>query len=441
MTQTVLFGEDRGSEPLASRMRPDSLDGYVGQQHLLGKGRFLRNAIENDRVPSMILWGPPGTGKTTLAHIIAGSTGAEFVELSAVTAGAEEIRKVMADAEARASKGKRTVLFIDEIHRFNKTQQDLFLPYVERGTVTLIGATTENPSFELNSALLSRCKVFVLEKLGEDDILALLKRAVNEGFPGKEVVCSDNQLRRIAVFADGDARSALNSLETAVALAGEGDRIEITDPVLDTVLGKRTVRYDRDGEEHYNIISAFHEGMRNTDPDAAVYWLARMLEGGEDPKYIARRLMEAAPETVGLADSTALELAAACYYACSELGERECELMLAETAIYMSMAPRTNGVPMALGHAYWDVHHSPGAPVPLHIRNAPTKLMKELDYGKGYQYAEDTEEKVTKMQCLPDVLKDRQYYNPGNKGDEIYYARRLKALRDWKAGKRKDPPR
>ncbi len=437
MTQTSLDTGTEDPEPLASRMRPKTLDGYVGQEALLGKGKFLRHAIEADRVPSMILWGPPGTGKTTLAGIIARSTGAEFVSISAVKDGVPEIRRIMSDAEARASRGGRTVLFVDEIHRFSRTQQDEFLPYMEKGSITLIGATTENPSFELNSALLSRCKVFVLSKLSEGDITALLKKAAAEGFPGRSIECSDAGLRRIAAFADGDARAALNAFETAVELSG-GDIV--TKEAISGSLGDRAVRYDRNGEEHYNIISAFHEGMRNTDPDAAVYWLARMLAGGEDPKYIARRLMEAAPETVGLADSTAMEMAAACYEACSELGERESALILAETAIYMSMAPRTNAVPMAIGHALWDVHHSPGEPVPMQIRNAPTKLMEGLGYGKGYQHAEASEEKITKMQCLPDSLRDRRYYVPGTKGDEKYYARRLKAIKDWKAGIRKDPP-
>lgn len=446
MVQTSLVPDDgkpvNPNDPLASRMRPSDLDGFVGQEQLLGEGKVLRNMVERDSLSSMIFWGPPGVGKTTLAHIIAKHTGSHFAELSAVTAGVPEIRKVMAEAESRRRKGKKTILFIDEIHRFNRAQQDVLLPYVEKGTVTLIGATTENPSFELNSALLSRCKVFVFLGLSAEDTTKMLRRAVLEGFPGRKVSISDELLNEIAVYANGDGRTALNVLESAVAFAPEKDGvIGVTEEVLSTVMPRRSVLYDKDGEQHYNIISAFHEGMRNSDPDAAVYWLARMLDGGEDPLYIARRLIEMASEAVGLADSTAMRMATSCYMACQELGERECAVVLAETAIYISLAPRTNGVPLAMGDAFSDVHRYPAAPVPLHIRNAPTRLMKNLGYGKDYQYAEDTEEKITKMQCLPDNLRDRKYYNPGVKGDELYYKRRLEAIRDWRAGKRKTPPR
>ncbi len=427
--------------PLANRMRPLDLDGFVGQRHLVGEGRILRNMVERDGVTSMILWGPPGVGKTTLASIIAKKTSAEFVELSAVTDGSREIREIAAAAGKRRRSGRKTILFVDEIHRFSKTQQDLLLPFVEEGTVTLIGATTENPSFEVNSALLSRCKVFVLNPLGTEDIAELLGRAARDGFPGENVDVPDQVFHVIAEYSNGDARTALNILETVVSFSPRvGGTVKVDGDILSESAGRRMVLYDRDGEEHYNIISAFHEGMRNSDPDAAVYWLARMLEGGEDPLYIARRLIEAASETVGLADSTALRMATSCYYACQELGERECALILAETAIYLSLAPRTNAVPMAIGHAMWDVHHNPAEPVPMQIRNAPTRLMKEAGYGRGYQYAEDSAEGVTRMQCLPDSLKDRRYYEPGPKGDERFYRRRLDALRDWKAGRRKDPP-
>ena len=444
MTQTSLFTDEvhAGVSPLADRMRPQDLDGFVGQRHLVGRGKIIRNMIEQDRVASMILWGPPGVGKTTLASIIAKHTAAEFVDFSAVTGGMADIKNIMAEAEVRRCKGRRTILFVDEIHRFNKTQQDAFLPYVEKGTVTLIGATTENPSFELNSALLSRCKVFVLGGLDTDDLVDLLKRAADKGFPGKNVHVPDDVLHTIAEYANGDARTALNTLEAAVEFSPEADGVtEVPEDILDGNIGRRSVLYDKHGEEHYNIIAAFHEGMRNSDPDAALYWLARMLDGGEDPGYIARRFIEAAAETVGLADNTALRMATSCYYACQELGEHECRTILAETAIYMSLAPRTNGVPMALGRAFWDVHHNPAEPVPMQIRNAPTKLMKQLDYGKGYQYAEDADEKMTKMQCLPDSLKDRRYYEPGPKGDERFYRRRLDAIRDWRSGKRENPPR
>ncbi len=444
MTQMLISEEvpDTGMSPLADRMRPTDLNRFAGQEHLVGPGKTIRTMIDRDAVTSMILWGPPGVGKTTLAGIIARSTEAEFVSFSAVTGTSAEVKAIMSEAEKRRAKGKRTILFVDEIHRFNKTQQDAFLPYVEKGTVTLIGATTENPSFELNSALLSRCRVFVLNGLGTDDISGILTRAAAEGFPGKKVNVPDSVIRRIAVYANGDVRAALNTLEEMVEFSPCGDgTVTVPEDAMDSCVGRRSVLYDKHGEEHYNIISAFHEGMRNSDPDAAVYWLARMLEGGEDPLYIARRLMEAAAETVGLADSTALRMATSCYYACQELGEHECRTVLAETAIYLSLAPRTNAVPVALGRAFDDIHRRPAEPVPLQIRNAPTKLMKQLDYGKGYQYAEGTEEKVTKMQCLPDSLKGRRYYEPGPKGDERYYRRRLDALREWKAGKRKDPPR
>lgn len=444
MTQMLISEEvpDTGTSPLADRMRPTDLGHFAGQEHLVGPGKTIRTMIERDAVTSMILWGPPGVGKTTLAGIIARSTEAEFVSFSAVTGTSAEVKTIMSEAEKRRAKGKRTILFVDEIHRFNKTQQDAFLPYVEKGTVTLIGATTENPSFELNSALLSRCRVFVLNALGTDDIAGILTRAAAEGFPGKKVNVPDDIIRRIAVYANGDVRTALNTFEELVEFSPCRDgTVTVSEDAMDSGVGRRSVLYDKHGEEHYNIISAFHEGMRNSDPDAAVYWLARMLEGGEDPLYIARRLIEAAAETVGLADSTALRMATSCYYACQELGERECRTILAETAIYLSLAPRTNAVPVALGRAFDDIHRRPAEPVPLQIRNAPTKLMKQLDYGKGYQYAEGTEEKVTKMQCLPDSLRGRRYYEPGPKGDEKYYRRRLDALREWKAGKRKDPPR
>lgn len=443
-----LFEEDNRSvtpgrdAPLASRMRPQSFDDFVGQEHLIGKGRILRNMIEQDRLTSMIFWGPPGVGKTTLATIIANQTKAEFVEYSAVTGGTKEVKDIMATAEKRRQAGRRTILFVDEIHRFNKAQQDAFLPYVEKGSITLIGATTENPSFEVNSALLSRCKVFTLMGLSSEDIIKLLKRAVKVGFPDLKISISDQVYSAIAQYSNGDARTALNTLEAAVAegITSPGNST-ISSEVLSECISRRSLLYDRDGEEHYNIISALHKSMRNSDPDAAIYWLARMLDGGEDPIYISRRLIEFAGDDVGLADPNAQVMATSCFYACKNMGMPECRFALAETVAYLALAPRSNSIGVAIDRALEDVRSRPAEPVPMHLRNAPTNLMKDLGYGKNYQYAEDTDEKITKMQCLPDSLKDRKYYEPGDKGNEVYYRKRLDGIRDWRAGLREDPPR
>ena len=450
MVQTSLFEEDnkplRSEEnmPLAGRMRPRSFEEFAGQQHLIGEGRILRNMIEQDRITSMIFWGPPGVGKTTLAKIIANYTRAEFVEYSAVTGGSKEVKEIMAAAEKRRAMGRRTILFVDEIHRFNKAQQDAFLPFVEKGSIILIGATTENPSFEVNSALLSRCKVFVLEGLQPEDIERLLHRAVTDprGFPGLKVEVDDRILSAIAQFANGDARTALNTLEAAVANCSPVDGVvTVTEKAVEQCVSRRSLLYDRNGEEHYNIISALHKSMRNSDPDAAIYWLARMLDGGEDPIYIARRLIEFAGDDVGLADPNAQVMATSCFYACKNMGMPECRYALAETVAYLALAPRSNSIAVAIDRALSDVRNMPAAPVPMHIRNAPTKLMKNLGYGKGYEYAEGTDEKITRMECLPDELKGTRYYEPGDKGTEVYYRKRLDAIRDWREGRREDPPK
>ena len=449
MVQTSLIEEDRPVEssanmPLAGRVRPRNFDEFAGQSHLIGEGRILRNMIEQDRISSMIFWGPPGVGKTTLATIIANYTKAEFVNYSAVTGGSKEVKEIMASAEKRRQNGRRTILFVDEIHRFNKAQQDAFLPFVEKGSIILIGATTENPSFEVNSALLSRCKVFVLEGLTAEDIEGLLRRAIKDprGFPDYEVAVPDKVIAAIAQYANGDARTALNTLETAVSNSvPDGKRIEVTEKALEQCIGRRSLLYDRDGEEHYNIISALHKSMRNSDPDAAVYWLARMLDGGEGPIYIARRLIEFAGDDVGLADPNAQVMATSCFYACKNMGMPECRYALAETVMYLALAPRSNSVAVAIDSALADVRSRPADPVPMHIRNAPTKLMKNLGYGAGYEYAEGTEEKITRMQCLPDSLKDRRYYEPGDRGNEVYYRKRLDGIREWREGKREEPPR
>lgn len=448
MVQTSLFeeenrpAEESGDTPLAGRMRPRTFEEFAGQSHLVGEGKILRNMVEQDRLTSMIFWGPPGVGKTTLATIIANYTKAEFVPYSAVTGGAKEVKEIMAAAERRRKAGRRTILFVDEIHRFNKAQQDAFLPFVEKGSIILIGATTENPSFEINSALLSRCKVFVLEGLTSEDIEDLLHRAVAKGFPDYEIRIDDRIIKAIANYANGDARTALNTLEAAVSdCIPDGKVITVTEKELEQCISKRSLLYDRDGEEHYNIISAFHKSMRNSDPDAAVYWLARMLDGGEDPVYIARRMIEFAGDDVGMADPNAQVMATSCFFACKNMGMPECRYALAETAIYLSLAPRSNSVAVAIDQALSDVHNRPADPVPLHIRNAPTKLMKNLGYGAGYEYAEGTEEKITRMQCLPDALKDRRYYEPGDKGNEVYLRKKLDAIREWREGKRDEPPR
>lgn len=421
MEQMSLFDDRQVYNPLASRLRPDDLDGFVGQEHLLGKGKILRQLIEQDKIPSMIFWGPPGVGKTTLAGIIAHKTHAEFINFSAVTSGIKEIKEVMAQAENSRRMGIKTVVFVDEIHRFNKAQQDAFLPYVEKGSIILIGATTENPSFEINGALLSRCRVFVLQALTQEDLAALLKKALKhpKGLGYLNVDMDDHMLDMIAQFAAGDARTALNTLEMAVT-NGEisADKTTVTMEVLKQCIGKKSFLYDKKGEEHYNIISALHKSMRNSDPDAAVYWLARMLEAGEDPLYVARRLIRFASEDVGMADSQALPLAVAAYQACHFLGMPECNVHLSHTVIYLSMAPKSNSAYVAYETAKEDAQATMAETVPLNIRNAPTKLMEELHYGEGYVYAHDTGEKMARMQCLPDALADRQYYHPDGQGEE-----------------------
>lgn len=432
------------SEPLAARMRPRDLSEFVGQDHLVGEGKILRQMIERDQVPSMILWGPPGVGKTTLANVVANLTKAEFVNYSAVTSGIKEIKEIMARAESGRRVGLRTVLFVDEIHRFNKAQQDAFLPFVEQGSIVLIGATTENPSFEVNSALLSRCKVFVLKGLSEADLVKLLRRALTSerGFGKLDVQASDETLAKIAVYANGDARHALGTLETAVANAAfdASGRPVITEDVLAQVVSRKALLYDKNGEEHYNIISALHKSMRNSDPDAAVYWLARMLEGGEDPLYIARRCVRFASEDVGLADSNALLLANAVWDACHNLGNPECNVHLTQIVVYLALAPKSNAMEEAYVRAAADAQKMMAEPVPLQIRNAPTRLMKSLDYGKGYVYAHDTDEKIARMSCLPDALAGRRYYTPTGLGREASLKARLAAVRDWREGRTDVPP-
>ena len=441
MNQLSLFDTDSisnpySSAPLADRMRPQSLEDYIGQTHLLGSGKLLRRLLEQDTIPSMIFWGPPGVGKTTLARIIAHRTKSDFVNFSAVTSGIKEIKDIMKQAEENRAYGMRTLCFVDEIHRFNKAQQDAFLPYVERGSITLIGATTENPSFEINAALLSRCKVFVLKELSKEELTGLLSRTLTDsrGFGGMDIHIEPELLSMIASFSNGDARTALNTLEMAVLngeIAPDGS-ICVKKETLEQCLGKKTLLYDKKGEEHYNLISALHKSMRNADPDAAVYWLARMLEAGEDPLFIARRLIRFASEDIGLADPSALGLAVSAYQACHFNGMPECNLNLAQAVIYLSLAPRSNAVYRAYESAKADALTQLSEPVPLVIRNAPTKLMEELRYGEGYVYAHDTAEKMARMTCLPESLKNRQYYQPDGEDAEALWKERLEKSRSFR---------
>ena len=436
MYEQPTFFENQESLPLAARLRPRTLSEFAGQTHLLGEGKVLRRLIESDKIGSMIFWGPPGVGKTTLARIIAGRTKANFIDFSAVTSGIKEIKQVMEEAEKSRRFGSKTILFVDEIHRFNKAQQDAFLPYVEKGSIILIGATTENPSFEVNGALLSRCKVFVLQALKTEELAGLIERALKDsrGFGDQDIDIAPDIINTIAEFANGDARSALSTLEMAV-LNGDVDekgKITVTRETVEQCTQKKSLLYDKTGEEHYNLISALHKSMRNSDPNAAVYWLARMLEAGEDPLYVARRVTRFASEDIGLADPRALEVAVSAYQACHFIGMPECSVHLTEAVVYMSLAPKSNALYVAYERAKKDALTMLAEPVPLVIRNAPTKLMKELDYGKGYQYAHDTADKLTNMQCLPDSLLGKEYYFPTEEGTEAKFKTRLEEIKDWK---------
>src|SRR5271170_3726815 len=437
--QTIPSGDnsrDR-TRPLADRMRPRTLDEFVGQEHLVAPGKPLRTQLERDDIGSLIFWGPPGTGKTTLAQIIARMTKAEFIEFSAVLTGIKEIKQVMADAERARQYGTRTIVFIDEIHRFNKAQQDAFLPHVEKGNIRLIGATTENPSFEIISALLSRSRVYVLKPLTEEQVVLLLKRALADeerGLGAMKLRASDAVLAKIGAYSSGDARSAYNVLEVASTLARATSEVgaEITDAIVTDALQKRVLLYDKTGEEHYNLISALHKSVRNSDPDASLYWLGRMLEAGEDPLYVARRVVRMAVEDIGLADPNALSLCMAARDAVHFIGMPEGNLALAQAVVYLSVAPKSNALYTAYAAVQQDVERTAAESVPLHLRNAPTGLMKGLGYGKGYQYAHDLEDKIADMQCLPDNLRDRVYYHPTNEGVEKRIRERLEEIKRLK---------
>jgi putative ATPase len=435
----VAASAGRETAPLAERMRPRTLDEYAGQQHLLGPGKPLRLAIEHDDPASMIFWGPPGVGKTTLAKIIAQKTQASFIEFSAVLSGIKEIKNVMVEAEKASQFGSRTILFIDEIHRFNKAQQDAFLPYVERGTIRLIGATTENPSFEINAALLSRCRVYTLQPLSENDVIALLRRALGDSEQGlgeSGLEADEDALASIAAYASGDARTALNALEVAAQLAtGRGEKT-IDKTLAAEAMQRRMLLYDKKGEQHYDIISALHKSVRNSDPDAALYWLGRMLEAGEDPMYCARRIVRMAVEDIGLAAPEALNLCLSARDAMHFLGHPEGDLALAQAVVYLALAPKSNAVYTAYGAVLGDIHRTVAEPVPLHLRNAPTKLMKELDYGRDYQYAHDVEGRVADMECLPPSLAGKKYYVPTGEGRERQLAQRMDEISRIKQSKR-----
>jgi putative ATPase len=421
-----------GGRPLADRMRPRSLDEFVGQEQILAPGKPLRLQIERDDPGSIIFWGPPGVGKTTLAKIIANVTKADFIEFSAVLAGIKESKQVMSDAQKAREMGTRTIIFVDEIHRFNKAQQDAFLPYVENGSIRLIGATTENPSFEIISALLSRCRVYVLKALSEKQIVSLLQRALvdeDRGLGAMKLTAAEDVLRTIAQYSDGDARTAYNVLEVAAVAASGAKSKEITRELAGEAMQKKLLKYDKSGEEHYNLISALHKSVRNSDADASLYWLVRMLESGEDPMYLARRIVRMAVEDIGLASPQALAVTLAARDAFDFLGHPEGDLALAQAVVYLALAPKSNAVYLAYGEAQRDVETTSADPVPLHLRNAPTGLMKSIGYGKGYQYAHSLPEKVADMQCLPDNLKDRSYYHPTNEGHEKELKRRMDEIR------------
>jgi putative ATPase len=428
----------RRTAPLAERMRPRTLDEFLGQQHLIAPGKPLRLQIESDDPASMIFWGPPGVGKTTLAKIVAETTRATFIEFSAVLSGIKEIKQVMVDAEKVAQYGTRTILFVDEIHRFNKAQQDAFLPYVERGTIRLIGATTENPSFEIIAALLSRCRVYTLQPLTEDELLTLLRRALvdERGLGAEHLQADDEALSLMAAYASGDARSAYNALEIAAKLAAVPPDHRITREIATEALQQRVLLYDKSGDQHYDLISALHKSIRNSDADATLYWLGRMLAAGEDPLYVARRLVRMASEDIGLAAPEALNLTLSARDAMHFLGSPEGELALAEAAVYLALAPKSNAVYTAWGAARQDIETTRAEPVPLHLRNAPTKLMKDLNYGKDYQYAHDVEGKVADMECLPEGLRNRRYYQPTSEGREQALKQRMEEIRRLRKSKR-----
>ena len=431
-------------QPLAERMRPRTLDEFIGQEKLLGPGKPLRMQIESDHIGSMLFWGPPGCGKTTLARLIARLTKSDFISFSAVLSGIKEIKEVMAASELKSKSGNRTIVFVDEVHRFNKAQQDAFLPYVEAGHIIFIGATTENPSFEVISPLLSRTKVYVLEALSTPQIAELLQRALTDkehGLGEQKISGSEQVLFRIASFANGDARAAYNTLELCArsSKAGPDGALQITSELLEDVLQRKLLRYDKSGEEHYNLISALHKSVRNSDPDAALYWLARMLESGEDPLYLARRMVRMASEDIGLAEPGALAITLAAKEAFDFLGAPEGHLALAQAAVYLSLAPKSNALYTAYGDVHEDVQKTEADPVPLHLRNAPTGLMKNLGYGKDYLYAHNYETKVTDMQCLPDNLAGRTWYKPTDQGFEQRLRQRLDEIRKIKSRSAANP--